>query len=85
MGGVIFYSGRVNPHILFNVYYKKYGIKPKRIFPSGGNANDWCSIVLPMHADDFINISFNELRGVLEKAKLYTSDECKIPGMPKEQ
>ncbi len=84
-GGVVHYSGRINPRILFNVFYDKYQIQPRKIFPSGANANDWCSIVLPMQVAEFENISHGELKVVLEQSNLYISEECKIQGMPKDK
>jgi hypothetical protein len=84
-GGVVHYSGRIRPHILFNVFYDKYQIQPRKIFPSGANANDWCSIVLPMQVAEFESISQGELTFVLEKSNLYISEKCKIPGIPKDR
>jgi len=84
-GGVVHYSGKINPGILFKVFYDKYQIQPMKIFPGGANANDWCSIVLPMQVAEFEKISYNELKVILEKSNLYISEECKIPGMPKDK
>jgi len=82
-GGVVHYSGRIRPPIIFDVFYRKYKVKHRNIFPSGANANAWCSIVLPIQVSEFENISYNELKVVLENSNLYISEECKIPGMPK--
>ena len=84
-GGVVHYSGKIKPVILFNVFYDKYKIQPRKIFPSGANANDWCSIVLPMQTEEFEKISYGELKAVLEKSNLCISEECKIPGIPKDR
>ena len=84
-GGVVHYSGRIKPHILFDVFYEKYEIKPRNIFPSGANANDWCSIVLPMQVAEFEKIANSELRIVLDRCNIYISEECNVPGMPKEE
>ncbi len=84
-GGVVHYSGRIRPHIVFDVFYDKYQIQPRNIFPSGANSNDWCSIVLPMQVAEFNKISYNELKIVLERSNLYISEECKIPSIPKEK
>ena len=81
-GGVVFYSGRLPPAVIFEPYYKKFSVKYKRIFPSGGNANDWCSLVLPIGIGDFEEIAYGELRMLLEKHNLYICDKCKIPGIP---
>jgi len=81
-GGVVFYSGFIPAPVIMIPFYKACGIKNSQIFPSGGNANDWVSIVMRLNAEQFEKIAFSELSQLLDKKGVYLSKECNIPGMP---
>lgn len=83
-GSVIFYSGHIIPFVVISPFYKACKIKKGRIFPAGGNANDWVSMVLPMQVDMFEKVVFGDLSTILTKKGIIVSKECNIPGMPKE-
>jgi len=83
-GSVIFYSGHIIPFVVISPFYKACKIKEGQIFPAGGNANDWVSIVLPMQVDMFEKVAFGDLSSVLAKKGVVVSRECNIPGMAKE-
>lgn len=81
-GGVVFYSGFIPARLIMEPFYKACEVKDALIFPAGGSANDWVSIILPLQSDKFEKIAFGELGKFLDNNKIYLSKECKIPGIP---
>lgn len=83
-GSVIFYSGHIMPFVVISPFYKTCEVKEGQIFPTGGNANDWASMVLPIQVDLFEKVVFGDLASILAKKGIYVSKECNIPCMPKD-
>jgi len=80
-GGVIFYTGKIPPAMIFAPYYNYCKVKNAKFLPGGGGGNDYCSIVLRITLADFEKVTTNQLAQQLGGIDI--SEECKIPGIPK--